>query len=97
MDCKFSFENRAEKLGDILTLLANLEESGAGICREVGLAALGIDGYADFRYYYLVTLGKGYGTSVDGLLFFFAKHVHFCCKLVECFLHFVLLLFIHGL
>ena len=38
-----SFENRAEELGDILTLLANLEESGAGIRHEVGLAALGID------------------------------------------------------
>ena len=38
---KVSFENRAEELGDILTLLANLEESGAGIRHEVGLAALG--------------------------------------------------------
>lgn len=36
-----SFENRAEKLGDILTLLANLEESGTGIRHEIGLAALG--------------------------------------------------------
>ena len=36
-----SFENRAEELGDILTLLANLEESGTGIRHEVGLAALG--------------------------------------------------------
>ena len=41
MDCKFSFENRAEKLGDILTLLANLEESGTGIRHEVGLAVFG--------------------------------------------------------
>ena len=38
---KVSFENRAEELGDILTLLANLEESGAGIRHEVGLVALG--------------------------------------------------------
>ena len=36
-----SFENRTEELGDILTLLANLEECGTGICHEVGLAALG--------------------------------------------------------
>ena len=36
-----SFENRAEKPDDILTLLANLEECGTGICHEVGLAALG--------------------------------------------------------
>lgn len=36
-----SFENRAEKPGDILTLLANLEESGTGIRHEIGLAALG--------------------------------------------------------
>ena len=36
-----SFENRTEELGDILTLLANLEECGAGICHEVGLAAFG--------------------------------------------------------
>ena len=36
-----SFENRTEELGDILTLLANLEEYGTGICHEVGLAALG--------------------------------------------------------
>lgn len=92
-----SFENRAEELGDILTLLANFEESGTGISHEVGLAALGIDGYADFGYYYLVTLGKGNGTSVDGLLLFFAEHAHLRCKPVECFLHFVLLLFIHGL
>ena len=53
-----SFENRAEELGDIFTLLANLEESGTGIRHEVGLAALGIDSSIDFRYYYLVTLGK---------------------------------------
>ena len=92
-----SFENRAEKSCNILTLLANLEESGAGIRHEVGLAALGIDSYIDFRYYHLVTLGKGYGTGVYGLLFFFAEHAHLCCKPVECFLHFVLLLFIHGL
>ena len=38
-----SFEHRAEELGDILTLLANFEESGTGIRHEVGLAALGID------------------------------------------------------
>ena len=30
-----SFEYNAEELGDILTLLANLEESGAGISHEV--------------------------------------------------------------
>ena len=36
-----SFEHRAEELGDILTLLANLEECGTGIRHEVGLAALG--------------------------------------------------------
>ena len=36
-----SFENCAEKPGDILTLLANLEESGTGIRHEIGLAALG--------------------------------------------------------
>ena len=36
-----SFENRAEKPGDILTLLANLEESGTGIRHEICLAALG--------------------------------------------------------
>ncbi len=36
-----SFENRAEEQGDILTLLANLEECGTGICHEIGLAALG--------------------------------------------------------
>lgn len=36
-----SFENRAEKPGYILTLLANLEESGTGIRHEIGLAALG--------------------------------------------------------
>ena len=92
-----SFENRAEELGDILTLLANLEESGAGIRHEVGLAALGIDSNIDFRYYYLVTLGKGNGTSVDGLLLFFAEHAHLCCKPVECFLHFVMQFFINGL
>lgn len=44
-----SFENRAEELGDILTLLANFEESGTGIRHEVGLAALGIDSNIDFR------------------------------------------------
>ena len=38
---KVSFENRAEELGDILALLANLEESGTGIRHEIGLAALG--------------------------------------------------------
>mgnify|MGYP000251957505 FL=1 len=36
-----SFENRTEELDDILTLLANLEECGTGICHEVGLATLG--------------------------------------------------------
>lgn len=36
-----SFEHRTEELGDILTLLANLEECGTGIRHEVGLAALG--------------------------------------------------------
>ena len=36
-----SFENRAEKPDDILTLLANLEESGTDIRHEVGLAAFG--------------------------------------------------------
>lgn len=35
-----SFENRAEKPGDILTVLANLEESGTGIRHEICLAAL---------------------------------------------------------
>lgn len=92
-----SFEHRAEELGYAFTLLANLEESGTGIRHEVGLAAFGINGYADFGYYYQVALGKGNGTSVDGLLFFFAEHAHLCCKPVECFLYFVLLIFIHGL
>ena len=36
-----SFENRTEELGDILTLLANLEECGTGIHHEICLAALG--------------------------------------------------------
>ena len=36
-----SFEYNAEELGNVLTLLANLEESGTGICHEVGLAAFG--------------------------------------------------------
>jgi hypothetical protein len=36
-----SFEYNAEELGDILTLLANLEESGTGISHEVGLAVFG--------------------------------------------------------
>ena len=36
-----SFEYNAEELGDILTLLANLEESGTGIRHEVGLAVFG--------------------------------------------------------
>ena len=36
-----SFEDNAEELGYVLTLLANLEESGTGICHEVGLAAFG--------------------------------------------------------
>ena len=60
-----SFEYYAEELGYAFTLLANLEESGAGIRHEVGLAAFCIDGYADFRYYYLVALGKGNGTGVE--------------------------------
>lgn len=38
-----SFENRAEEPCNVLTLLANLEESGTGIKHEVGLAAFGID------------------------------------------------------
>ena len=38
-----SFEHRADKPGYVLTLLANLEESEAGISHEVGLAAFGID------------------------------------------------------
>ena len=92
-----SFEYNAEELGYTLTLLANLEESGTGISHEISLTAFGIDGYADFGYYYLVTLGKGNDTSVDGLLLFFAEHAHLRCKLVKGFLHFVLLLFIHGL
>lgn len=36
-----SFEYNAEEPCNILTLLANLEESGTGICHEVGLAAFG--------------------------------------------------------
>ena len=36
-----SFENWAEKPDDILTLLANLEESGTGIRHVICLAALG--------------------------------------------------------
>lgn len=36
-----SFEHRAEELGYAFTLLANLEESGTGICHEVGLAVFG--------------------------------------------------------
>lgn len=32
------------------------------------------------RYYYLVALGKGNGTGVYGLLFFFAEHAYFRCK-----------------
>ena len=36
-----SFEYNAEELGNALTLLANLEESGACIRHEVGFAALG--------------------------------------------------------
>ena len=86
-----------QNLGNVLMLLANLEESGTGIRHEVGLAAFGIDGYADFGYYYQVTLGKSYGTGIDGLLLFFAEHAHLRCKPVKGFLHFVLLLFIHGL
>ena len=38
-----SFEYYAEELDYALTLLANLEESGADIRHEIGLAALGID------------------------------------------------------
>ena len=37
-----SLEYNAEELGNALTLLANLEESGTGIRHEVGLAAFGI-------------------------------------------------------
>lgn len=36
-----SFEYNAEELGYVLTLLANLEESGTGISHEVGLAVFG--------------------------------------------------------
>lgn len=36
-----SFEYNAEELGNVLMLLANLEESGTGIRHEVGLAAFG--------------------------------------------------------
>ena len=36
-----SFEYYAEELGNALTFLANLEESGAGIRHEVGLAVFG--------------------------------------------------------
>ena len=36
-----SFEYNAEELGNALTLLTNLEESGTGIRHEVGLAAPG--------------------------------------------------------
>ncbi|WP_278671119.1 hypothetical protein [Leyella stercorea] len=35
------FEYNAEKLGNVFTLLANLEESGTGIRHEVGLAVFG--------------------------------------------------------
>ena len=84
-----SFEYNAEKPCNVFTFLANLEESGTGIRHEVGLAAFGIDSNIDFRYYHLVTLGKGYGTGVYGLLFFFAEHAHLRCKPIKCFLHFV--------
>ena len=94
---KVCCKHRAQEPCYALTLLANFEESGTGIRHEVGLAALGIDSNIDFRYYYQVTLGKSYGTGVDGLLLFFAEHAYFRCKPVECFLYFVLLLFIHGL
>ena len=60
-----SFEYNAEELGYAFTRLANLEESGTGIGHEVGLAALGFDGYADLGCYYLVALGKGYGRGVE--------------------------------
>ena len=73
-----SFEYNAEELGYILMFLANLEESGTGMSHEVGLAALGIDSNIDFGYYYQVALGKGNGTSVDGLLLFFAEHALLC-------------------
>ena len=63
-----SFEYYAEELGNALTFLANLEESGAGIRHEVGLTALGIDSNIDFRYYYLVTLGKSNGAGVGSPL-----------------------------
>lgn len=59
-----SFEYNAEELGNVLTLLANLEESGTGIRHEVGLAAFGINGYADFGYYYQVALGKAESEAV---------------------------------
>ncbi len=36
-----SFKHNTQKPGYVLTLLANLEESGTGICHEVGFAALG--------------------------------------------------------
>ena len=36
-----SFEYNAEKPGYVFTFFANLEESGIGICHEVGLAAFG--------------------------------------------------------
>lgn len=64
---KVCCKHRAEELGYVFTLLANFEESGTGVSHEVGLAALGIDSNIDFRYYYLVTLGKGNGTSVDAI------------------------------
>ena len=35
------FEYNAEKLGNVFTFLANLEESGTGIRHEVGLAVFG--------------------------------------------------------
>ncbi|MFB9896468.1 hypothetical protein [[Hallella] seregens] len=60
-----SFEHNTQEPCNALPFLANLEESGTGIRHEVGLAAFGINGYADFGYCYLVTLGKGYGTGVD--------------------------------
>lgn len=82
---KVCCKHRAEEPCYALTLLANLEESGAGISHEVGLAALRINGYADFGYYYLVTLGKGYGTSVDGLLLIFAANLSSAsCTLCCC-------------
>lgn len=86
-----SFEYNAEKPGYVFTFFANLEESGTGIRHEVGLTAFGIDGYADFRYYYHVALGKGNGTSVEAscssllnTLIFAANQSRASCTLCCC-------------